>query len=68
MVLFFPVREETKDTISELIFAAEEVGRGNLDFQIKNKSLLKNKVNNIEKISPDLLIKGSDYLEEESTF
>ncbi len=34
--------------ISELIFAAEEVGRGNLDFQIKNKSLLKNKVSELK--------------------
>ena len=36
--------------IGELIFAAEEVGRGNLNFKISNDSLLKNKVKELKKL------------------
>ena len=36
--------------IGELIFAAEEVGRGNLNFKISNESLLKNKVEELKRL------------------
>ncbi len=36
--------------IGELIFAAEEVGRGNLNFKIKNQSLIKNKVKELKRL------------------
>ena len=36
--------------IAELIHASQEVGRGNLNYQIKNKSLLKNKITELKKL------------------
>ncbi len=36
--------------IAELIYASEEVGRGNLNYQIKNKSLIKNKISELKKL------------------
>ena len=36
--------------IAELIHASQEVGRGNLNYQIKNKSLLQNKISELKKL------------------
>ena len=36
--------------IAELIHASQEVGRGNLNYQIKNKTLLQNKISELKKL------------------
>ena len=36
--------------IAELIHASQEVGRGNLNYQIKNKTLLQNKITELKKL------------------
>ncbi len=36
--------------IAELIYASEEVGRGNLNFKIKNDNFLKNKITELKKL------------------
>ena len=36
--------------IAELIYASEEVGRGNLNFKIKNDNFLKNKISELKKL------------------
>ena len=36
--------------IAELIHASQEVGRGNLNYQIKNKTLLENKITELKKL------------------
>ncbi|MDC3062998.1 ATP-binding protein [Alphaproteobacteria bacterium] len=36
--------------IAELIHASQEVGRGNLSYQIKNKTLLQNKISELKKL------------------
>ncbi len=36
--------------IAELIYASQEVGRGNLNYKIKNKTLLQNKITELKKL------------------
>tara|TARA_B100000287_G_C20640532_1_gene783280 strand:+ start:3 stop:1877 length:1875 start_codon:yes stop_codon:yes gene_type:complete len=46
----FGLANRLTSPIGELIFAAEEIGRGNLNFKLENKSLLKNKIRELKRL------------------
>ena len=77
----FGLANRLTSPIAELIFASEEIGRGNLNFKIENQSLVKNNVTELKrlgdafnkmildiKISRTELIEANDQLDKRRQF